>query len=313
MNNQFRYRVIAVPDPTHQHIYHSLILDSSESVLYLPLHTPLISGEDYNSEIWVDKWIPTAFVYNHKTYYHKIHNYTLDYIIWQDKKYIITTPNIVDNSSNSEIFFKRGEKQIEVLNLPQNTTTQLIVKDEEDIYEIIEGNEEDKWKFNYLYKYQGKYVVPQVIYPDKIEVYPTLLLYNLQITDNHKVNGWNTQKPIIIIKKQGYDNSKFKEKINSSNNSIIMPVFFRVRDLGNLEVHNEVTENVSINLDTYKNKVKYFILRIGDYSSQEIGRNNTGVIFQIIGPKIGNKSSGLYYILNENGEVVTTGNYFTKN
>lgn len=308
MNNNFRYRILPVPDPTYPHIYHSIIYDTQDDTLYFPLHIPLVTDtEDYNPEIHIQYWTPVNFVFQGKTYYHAIYKYGKDFIKWGGKIYKFPISN---STQTMEDIFKLGEKKIEYVGNTQDPIS-LVIKDEENVYEVI--TDPDKFTYNYLYKYNGLQAVPQILKEDKVEVYPTLFLHNLSVTDNFKVPGWSNKKPIVIVKRERYDDSGIKEKINSSNNAIIMPVFFRSRDLGNTEIHNEVTENICINLDAYKNKVQYFIIRIGNYSSQEIGRNNSGVIFQIIGPKIGNKEKGLYYILNEKGEVVTTGNYFTKN
>lgn len=110
------------------------------------------------------------------------------------------------------------------------------------------------------------------------------------------------QKTEHIIRK--YDN------VNDAKSNIIQPVFFKVRELGNIVVHPEVTENICINLDQFKSKVNRFQIQIEGCVFQEIGRTGAGVIFKITGsvlPK--SQTSGLYYILNENAELVTNGNY----
>lgn len=92
--------------------------------------------------------------------------------------------------------------------------------------------------------------------------------------------------------------------------NIIKPVFFRSRDLGNLIVHPEVTEQICINLDAYKSKVNSFILQLEGISFPEQGRTAAGVIFKIIGNRLPkSKTSGLYYILSQDSELVTTGKY----
>lgn len=96
--------------------------------------------------------------------------------------------------------------------------------------------------------------------------------------------------------------------------NIIKPVFFRVSDSRNITIHPAVTENICINLDAYKNKVNAFTLKIKDWTFVEIGRVPAGIIFKVVGEKIDVASSdttGTYYILNDEGELVTTGNYTT--
>lgn len=100
------------------------------------------------------------------------------------------------------------------------------------------------------------------------------------------------------------------ERPSSYKNNIIKPVFFRVDELNDLKIHKNVIENIAINLDVYKNKVELFYLKIGDVSFSEIGRNSTGIIFKINSSKLKDvNTSGSYYILNQDNEMVTSGNY----
>lgn len=92
--------------------------------------------------------------------------------------------------------------------------------------------------------------------------------------------------------------------------NIIKPVYYRTRDLVNVIFHPEITENICINLDAYKATVDYFILRIEGVNFIEKARTPNGVIFRIVGnslPKINN--TGVYYILNQDSELITTGKY----
>lgn len=99
------------------------------------------------------------------------------------------------------------------------------------------------------------------------------------------------------------------DRPEDSKSNIIQPVFFRVKDAELLTLHPEVTENICINLDDYKSKVDRFILQIGNCRFDQIGANKYGIIFKVIGKKISGVESGLYYILNENSELVTTGKF----
>ena len=90
--------------------------------------------------------------------------------------------------------------------------------------------------------------------------------------------------------------------------NIIKPVFIKVQDADSIRLHRSVTENIVINLDAYKNKVKAFILKIGDTNYYEIGRVNSGIIFKVVGSSLPDEN-GNYYILNDDGELVTTGKY----
>ena len=100
------------------------------------------------------------------------------------------------------------------------------------------------------------------------------------------------------------------DRPNESKSNIVQPVFFRVKDTETLTLHPAVTENISINLDDYKSKVKSFILQIGEIQFDQIGANSYGILFKIAAntlPKV--STNGIYYILDENKELITTGKY----
>lgn len=95
--------------------------------------------------------------------------------------------------------------------------------------------------------------------------------------------------------------------------NIQKPIFIKVQNSSKITIHPAVTENIVINLDAYKNKVRVFTLKIKDQVFIEIGRISNGVIFKIVGPKLQfdeeNSAEGTYYILDDEGVLVTTGNY----
>lgn len=100
------------------------------------------------------------------------------------------------------------------------------------------------------------------------------------------------------------------ERPNESKSNIIQPVFFKVKELEMLTLHPMVTENICINLDDYKSKVKRFILQIGNCKFEQIGANSYGVMFKIGANMLSSSDKvGTYYILNEEFELVTTGKY----
>lgn len=117
-------------------------------------------------------------------------------------------------------------------------------------------------------------------------------IYNLRISDI------TTQTVVNMTSK------------SDSKSNIVQPVFFRARELARIVVHPEVTENIAINLDSYKSGVDTFYLKIEGVSFEEIGRTGSGVVFKIKGSLLSNETtSGIYYILNESGDLVTTGKY----
>lgn len=125
----------------------------------------------------------------------------------------------------------------------------------------------------------------------------------MNITDDMKINVYNVvnkiENKVVHI-----------ERPNDSKSNIIQPVFFKVKDAEILTLHPAVTENICINLDDYKSKVDTFILQIDNCKFTQIGANNYGILFKIIGNKLSAElQSGTYYILNEDSELVTTGKF----
>jgi hypothetical protein len=98
--------------------------------------------------------------------------------------------------------------------------------------------------------------------------------------------------------------------VDSTKNHLIQPIFYQTRELNNIVIHPSVTENLAINLDSYKPQVKRFKLQVEGIVFNEIGRTSKGIIFKVYGnmlPK--NNDNGIMYILNEENDLVTTGKY----
>ena len=106
------------------------------------------------------------------------------------------------------------------------------------------------------------------------------------------------------------NNSQIDTTISSSTNKQIIykPIFYRVQDLQNVKIRQGVTQNIAINLGEYMSKVNLFILNIDGTSIKESSRNDIYVIFNINASLINNES-GLYNILDENFEYISSGNY----
>jgi hypothetical protein len=134
------------------------------------------------------------------------------------------------------------------------------------------------------------------------------------------VNGGEKTEKIIDINDMNINTynvvNKIENKIvkierqSDSKSNIIQPVFFRTNELEKLTIHPNVTENISINLDSFKSKVKKFTLQIDNNKFEQIGANTYGILFKIPANTISaNVTTGVYYILDENLELVTTGKY----
>lgn len=99
------------------------------------------------------------------------------------------------------------------------------------------------------------------------------------------------------------------ERPNDYKANIVKPIFVKTQENDNIRLYRSVTQNISLNLDAYKNKVDSFILKIGDMNFYEIGRINSGIIFKVIGVNLPEQNNGDYFILNNDGELVTNGKY----
>lgn len=142
---------------------------------------------------------------------------------------------------------------------------------------------------------------PLVVTPDIF----LKIINNLSYTNIYNMN-FNTPRLINRTVQQVYEMTARTD----SKSNIIQPVFFRTQPTGTITIHPSVIENICINLDAYKSQVDTFVLKINNSSFQETGRTNNGIIFCVDGSVLGSmKSSGIYYILNEDGVLVTTGEY----
>lgn len=178
------------------------------------------------------------------------------------------------------------------------------------------NNFEEGWNF----------VVSLIVYNDYKEEIFNVISNELPITQEIFSRFINGSEKIIDINNMTLDEfktyktynvvNKIENKIiqvdrpNESKSNIIQPVFFRVKDSETLTLHPEVTENICINLDDYKSKVDKFILQIAGCRFNQIGANKYGILFNIPGNKLSKDiTDGIYYILNENFECITSGNY----
>jgi len=97
---------------------------------------------------------------------------------------------------------------------------------------------------------------------------------------------------------------------NDNKTNIVRPVFIRCTPAADITIHPAVTECICLNLNKYKSQVDVFHLKIEGQDFIEEGRSDAGVVFRIIGNNLPNNiQEGIYYILNQDLELVTTGNY----
>lgn len=107
------------------------------------------------------------------------------------------------------------------------------------------------------------------------------------------------------------DNSKTNISKMSSNQLKVLykPIFYRVQDLQSIKIHKNLVQNIGINLSNIMTKVETFSIRIGDNTYKESSRNDVYTIFKINGSDLSSLSSGIYHILNEDAEYISSGTY----
>lgn len=121
-------------------------------------------------------------------------------------------------------------------------------------------------------------------------------------------NGYNFIDKINCIVNES-PKEQLNVQVQSQNTQIIYkPIFYKVQDLQNIRIKENVIQNIGINLSEYMTKIKLFILNINGLNIKESSRNDIYVIFKINASNI-EEYSGTYNILDENFEYISSGNY----
>jgi len=166
-------------------------------------------------------------------------------------------------------------------------------------FNIIDENEND-----ILYGISNKLIINEDLI--KYFIYDDFEINNIKLNELD-MNLYN----INVVNKIDNQIIQLSNKEDSKNN-LIQPTFFKVVDLSNITIYPNVTQTICINLDIYKSKVSSFILQLDGINFPEIGRTQYGVLFKIQGSKLSNNiTSGQYYILDQNLELVTAGKYMS--
>lgn len=212
---------------------------------------------------------------------------------------------------------------------------EFVIQDNENVYKSIEKDINTPWqkvtredlKFDswegyhegmFIRAFLNIYLKPTdeeaFIYLASNPIILTQELYRYLVGDNpmNKVylEAVNMNNYTINAVNKVQQNVIQMERPDDYKANIIKPVFFRARELANLIIHPTVTEQICINLDQYKSKVDTFVIKIEETTFVEYGRTAAGVIFRIVGNKLPNEAqSGIYYILDTDGELITTGQY----
>lgn len=112
----------------------------------------------------------------------------------------------------------------------------------------------------------------------------------------------------IIVDKKETNNVETSNISNTSTQIIYKSVFYKVQDLQNMRIRQGVTQNIGLNLGEYMNKVDLFILNIEGNNIKESSRNDINVIFNI-NANLLESPNGIYNILDQNFEYISSGNY----
>lgn len=120
-------------------------------------------------------------------------------------------------------------------------------------------------------------------------------------------NFYNIDKVNCIIQKKSEGdvkvyNTKAVPKV------IYKPIFYRTYDLQNIQFRIGLKQNIGINLAEYMTKIEGFKLSIEGNEFVEFARNDIYVIFKIDSTRIVGVS-GVYHILDQDGEYISSGNW----
>ena len=109
-----------------------------------------------------------------------------------------------------------------------------------------------------------------------------------------------------IIKKNTTEQSLGLQ--NNMPKIIYKPVFYKVQDLQNIQIRQNVTQNIGVNLINYLSKVESFNINIDGLKIIESARNDSYVIFKIQANKL-KSTSGTYHICNQDDEYISSGQW----
>lgn len=133
-----------------------------------------------------------------------------------------------------------------------------------------------------------------------------------QLDDNMKVielkeDNINFINKISCFVNKKEDNATIISK-GINQRIILKPIFYKVKDLQNIQLRSTLPQKIGINLSEYMSKVETFKIIIGNNEFVEYGRNDIFVIFEI-DPSVLNGTNGKYDITNEEGTYLSSGNW----
>lgn len=146
-------------------------------------------------------------------------------------------------------------------------------------------------------------------------LYITQDIYRFMIQGARKIYLNNIDMNIDQIKIINHIENKIMtmERPDDFKSNIVRPVFYKSYNNDTINIYRDVTQTLAIDLSRYINSVNMFTLMISGVKYNEIARQANQVIFKIQGNisidmQDGDKiNETIYYILDEHGEMVTTG------
>lgn len=150
-----------------------------------------------------------------------------------------------------------------------------------------------------------------MIYSNPIPAIPEIIKFFINTTEEFQnLNNINMNNYIIDAVNKIEQTVVSVNRPDDYKSNILKPIFVRSTKSDNLTIHPLVTESIALNLDKYKQGVDMMYIRIEGQDFPEIGRAGYGVIFKIVGNMLpGTVTEGLYYILDSNKEMITSGKY----
>lgn len=258
-----------------------------------------------NREICLDITFNSVYEGNIEKYLKENYNcksasVVLQYVIMDDSNVYHERSVTIDNITNPSYRFPIDSSTDEMFDSWNGWKEGLLIKATALFF--MTGNQDDfpsvmlmsnripvsQELFSKMIKSDGYNVIPSKINLDDLQ------MNNVNLTAINKIE----------------QNTQTKTPIDIAKNHIIQPVFYQTRDLTSTVIHPSVTENIAINLDSYKSQVTQFKLQVEGIHFNEIGRTGRGVIFKIYGNMLPKKSDeGTLFILDQNNELVTSGKY----
>lgn len=167
---------------------------------------------------------------------------------------------------------------------------------------IIIANEYKKYLINNVQRYRLKKLSEINYVKGNLENEDDMKIIELS---NSNVNFINNVK--CIINKN--ENGKNISITNPTSNTIIFkPIFYKVKDLQNINLRKGINQKIGINLSNFMTKVETFKMTIGDNEYVEIGRNDIYVIFEINSNDLSG-TSGYYNVINQDNDYISSGNW----